>query len=66
MGNGVPYPQSVRRFSQLLDGLADGVSDGCALGDSDGDSEGIELGLSEGSDEGYILEDVGMKLEVLV
>jgi len=48
----IPYPQSVLKFSQLLEGLAEGVSEGWALGASDGDSEGIELGLSDGSDEG--------------
>lgn len=39
-------PQSVRKFSQLLEGLEDGVSEGSAEGDSDGDSDGIDEGCS--------------------
>jgi len=34
----IPQPQSVRKFSQLRDGLDEGVSDG----DSEGDSEGLD------------------------
>ena len=38
----MPHPQSVRKFSQLLEGFEDGDS----LGWADGDSEGLSLGCT--------------------